>query len=90
MPTSTPDEPYYPSITFQEDEPLDLPKEGVMVVKYKKVRSTEEKDGSYTCTVEIQEIVSVESKKSEAPSKRDKSAEEALDAHMAAKEKESY
>jgi hypothetical protein len=40
--------------------------------------------------VEVQEIVSVEAKKTEAPSKRDKSAEEALDAHMAAREKESY
>lgn len=90
MPSSVSDEPYYPSITFHEDEPLDLPKEGLMVVRYKKVRSSEEKDDSYSCTVEIQEIVSVEAKKSEAPSKRDKSGEEALDEHMAAREKESY
>jgi hypothetical protein len=85
-----PEDPYYPSITFHEDEPLDLPKEGLMVIRYKKARGTEEKDGSYSCTVEVQEIVSVEAKKTEAPSKRDKSAEEALDAHMAAREKESY
>lgn len=90
IPTGPGMDEYYPSITFHEDEPLDLPKEGLMVIRYKKARSTEEKDGSYSCTVEVQEIVSVEAKENKAPSKRDKSGEEALDAHMAAREKESY
>jgi hypothetical protein len=69
---------YYPELHITEDEPLDLPKEGTMVIRYKKV-ATSERDGKYSCTVEVHELISATGDEPEAPSKRDKSGEEALD-----------
>lgn len=88
------DEKYYPSFHFSDDEPLDIPHEGEMTIRYKKTSSTmsENREGEthYMCTVEVQEIVSVEGKKgAAAPSKRDRTAEESLDKIMSEKEKKS-
>lgn len=64
-----------------------------MTVRYKKVSSSEhesERDGkTYSCCIEVREIVSAESDEVEAPSKRDRSAEDSLDSLMAEKEKSS-
>lgn len=85
------DDEYYPSFHYSGDENLDIPHEGVMTVRYKKTSSStsEGKDGvRYSCTVEVQEIISVEGKKgADAPSKRDRTAEESLDKLMAEKQK---
>lgn len=77
---------HYPSFHFSGDEPLDIPHEGTMTIRYKKTSSAMSKGSkgeSYSCTIDVQEIVSAEGKKgAEAPSKRDKSAEESLDKLM--------
>jgi hypothetical protein len=54
-----------------------------MVIRYRKVGSSEHGSGEktrYTCDIAVHEIVSAEADEVEAPSKRDKSAEESLDA----------
>lgn len=82
------DRVYYPELYINHDSPLDIPKEGTMVIRYKKVASSERED-NYTCTIEVHKLVSVEGEDDvETPSKRDKSAEEALDSIVAAKKKE--
>lgn len=92
--TSSAKETYYPSFHHSGDEKLDVPDEGTMLVRYKKVSSSQSEDKRgehYSCCIEVQEIISVSGDaKKNAPSRRDKSGEEALDAHMAAREKESY
>lgn len=84
------DRMHYPELSVTKDEPIQLPKEGTMVVRYKKVASSE-RDGKYSCTFEISEIVSVDGEKEvNAPSKRDKSGEEALDDLAEKRFKERY
>lgn len=87
------DDEYYPSFHYTGEEKLDIPHEGVMTIRYKKTSSSmsEGKGGKhYSCTVEVQEIISVEGKKgADAPSKRDRTAEESLDRLMKEKS-ESY
>lgn len=81
---------YYPTLHISGKKELDLPKEGVMTIRYKKVSSSESEDerGSrYSCTIDVHEIVSAESDEVEAPSKRDRSAEESLDRLMDEKKK---
>ena len=92
MPTSVNDHTYYPTLHFNEKEGIDLPKEGLMVIKYKKVGSSESTDRSgktrYSCTVEVHEIKSVEYEKPEAPAKSYDEAGDALDKLAAKKMKE--
>jgi len=55
--------PDYPTFSFTSQEDHGLPDEGELTVKFKKVSSTEEKNGgktSYRCTVEVQKILDVE------------------------------
>lgn len=79
------DEKMYPSFTVHSDEKIDFPHEGEMTIKFKKIGS-EDRDGRYTCTIEVRKIVSMYGDKNDAPYKRDKSAEEALD-ELAAKKR---
>lgn len=65
-----------------------------MTVRYKKTSSSmseNDRDGkSYSCGIEVREIVSVSGEEVEAPSKRNRDAEDALDKLMEEKKKESY
>lgn len=74
---------YYPSFHYTGDKPLDIPHEGEMVIRYRKVNSSmseDERRGTrYSCTVEIQKLISVEGEEVEAPSKKHSEAEDALD-----------
>lgn len=77
---------YYPSVHFSSDEEYDLPKEGVMLVRYKKTSSSEHmREGEkprYECTLELKEIIATNGKKEdeEYMEKSDaKRTEEALD-----------
>lgn len=77
---------YYPEFTYDAPEPLDLPDEGVMKIRFRKERSSERRMGDHTmhsCTVSVLSIESVKSVKKEAeddmPVKSDHSTEEALD-----------
>jgi hypothetical protein len=85
---------YYPSFYVSGDKKLEVPDEGVMTVRYKKVSSSQSEDKRgehYSCCIEVREIVSTESEKAEAPAKRSRDAEDALDSLMAEKQKkESY
>lgn len=79
---------YYPSFTYSGDESLNLPKEGTMVVKFTKRReSTDEtEDGTrYTCEIEVNKIVSIDSDEVKAPAKSGRESSDALDALMAKK-----
>lgn len=76
---------YYPSFHYSGDKPLRVPKEGEMVVRYKKVSSghNETPGGKehFDCTIEIREIISVGGEDYESPpaSNRMKDSEDALD-----------
>ena len=73
---------YYPSFTYSGDEKLDIPHEGEMVVRYKKTSSSQREDKSgehYSCTIEVQEIISVGGKEMEKPAKSYDEAGPALD-----------
>jgi hypothetical protein len=83
---------YYPSFSYDGDEPMDFPDEGVMLVKYKKVSSTKttrDDKTRYSCTIEVQKIAGVASKKDPDAPARNLSSEsgDALDKLMAEKMK---
>jgi hypothetical protein len=82
-------EPYYPSFHYEGKEPLDLPKSGVMTIRFRKSGSSESEgrngDEHYSCTVDVLEIVSVEG--SEPKKSASKQTEEALDGLRAGREK---
>jgi hypothetical protein len=75
---------YYPTFTVEEEGDIDLPDEGVMLVKFCKVRSSsEQRPGEtkrYSCTVEVKEIVSVKEVDIDKAPKR--SREQDLDEKM--------
>src|SRR6266508_246518 len=76
-------EKMYPSFTYEGEEALDLPDDGIMVVEFhtRRESTTTEEDGDkqYSCTVEVRKIKHVEPLKDEQPTKPYKDAEEALD-----------
>lgn len=85
MPGDKKQEEYFPEFTFREDEEPEFPEEGVMEIRYRKVRSSVDKKNKkpYQCTIEVREIVSVESEEEEAdeesPTKKYDEAGDALD-----------
>lgn len=85
-------EVHYPQLHITRDEEIHLPKEGTMVIRYRKVGYSEHGKGDdmrYTCDIEVHKILSVEElEEVENPSKRDRSAEEALDKLASEKSKE--
>lgn len=82
-------EVHYPTFNYDGKEKLDVPDEGVMTIRYKKTHSSmseSERSGKrYSCCVEVREVISAEGGEVEAPSKRNKDAEESLDKLMADK-----
>ena len=77
-------EEYFPEFTFKEDDEPELPEEGVMKIRYKKTRSSEDKKAKkpYSCTIEVREIISVDGKPedvNDAPTKKYDEAGDALD-----------
>lgn len=91
---STP-EKYYPTVSYHGDKEIELPEEGEMTIKFKRVGKSESTDRSgkesYSCTFEVREIVScegcsVEAEDAEEPAGKAKNeAEDALDKLMAEK-----
>lgn len=82
-PSEVRDEKMYPSFHVESDEKIDFPHSGEMTIKFKKISSEmrEGKNGDrYSCTIEVRKIVEMYPEKDTRPSKRDKSAEESLDA----------
>lgn len=97
MPMGGEQDGYYPEFTYDSPEPLDLPDEGVMKIRFRKVRSSErlmDDHKTHSCTVEVLSIESVKATKAVAeddmPVKSDHSAEEALDKLMSEKMEGSY
>jgi hypothetical protein len=81
------DDVHYPSFHVESDEKLDIPEEGEMTIKYKKVSSAHsERNGNehYSCTIEVLGIVSTDGKKVKSPAKSGNEAESALDDLMKA------
>ena len=84
-------EPDYPTFHYEGKIELDLPDEGVMEIRFRKVSETSSVNKSgehwYACTIEVQSILEVESEDEEegedepsAPySSKAKSTEDALD-----------
>lgn len=79
MPEMNGDSEMFPSFTVHSDERIDFPHSGEMTIKFKKIGS-EDRNGHYTCQIEVRKIVSMYGDERDAPYKRDKSAEESLDA----------
>lgn len=89
MPAGHMGDEYYPEFTYSGSEPLNIPDEGTMKIRFRKVRSSESLRGDekvHDCTVEVLAIESVKTTKAvaedEMPVKSDHSTEEALDALM--------
>lgn len=74
---------YYPSFIIDEEKPLDLPDEGVMLVRYTKTgTSSSHRPGEkerYSCTLEVKRILGVKGTAPEKPKK----TEEMIDDTMA-------
>jgi hypothetical protein len=85
------DETYYPTLHISGKKELDIPKEGVMTIRYRKTHSSvsegDKSDPQYSCTIEAREIVSAESDEAESPTKRNSESEDALDKLMDEKKK---
>jgi hypothetical protein len=83
--------PLYPSFHYSGEKDLDLPMEGTMTVQFCITRktSTETDTGKhhYSCDIDLKKITNVKSEVS-APTKRDTSAEDALDKLAEEKSKE--
>jgi hypothetical protein len=90
-PISKSDRMSYPSFHYSGDKELDLPDSGLMTIRFRKSGSSENTNSngkeSYSCTVDVQEIVSVEdsggAKKSAA-----RESDDALDALVRARAEE--
>lgn len=83
---------HYPEFEYSGEKPLDLPDEGVMKIRYRKVRSSERlvnDEKIHTCTVEVMSIESVKGVKEDAesdmPVKNGNDTEDALDSLMQSK-----
>lgn len=87
MPEMDSDKEMFPSFTVHSDERIDFPHDGEMTIKFKKVGS-EDRNGHYTCQIEVRKIVSMYDGEKDAPYKRDKSAEQSLDELRAKRAKE--
>lgn len=87
------EEKHYPAFHYDGKEKLDVPHEGVMTIRYKKTHSamsdSEHSGKRYSCTVEVREVISVESDEPEAPTKNRRETEDALD-KIKSEMKESY
>lgn len=80
---SSRDKVFYPEFHYAGPNELDLPKEGTMTIKFCVTREVEETRGDkdwYQCDIQVEKILSVKGEKDIRPSKRDMSAEDALDA----------
>jgi len=84
-----PREPDYPTFHYDGKKELDLPDEGEMTIKFRKVSSTSSVNKSgehrYACTIEVQSICDVEGADDEdnAPAHgSDKSVSDLLDSLM--------
>lgn len=64
------DEMHYPSLYIDSDKKLDIPDEGTMTIKFKKVGSSTNKPRngkeSHSCTVDVLEISNIKGGKSES------------------------
>jgi len=78
------DRTIYPCFHYSGDESLDLPRRGKMLIEFsvreETTRTDEDGDTRYMCDIQVEKILSVEGEKDIRPSKRDMSAEDALDA----------
>ena len=74
---------YYPELTYVSEYELDIPDDGVMTVRYRTVRQSDEvRNGKHrhSCTVEITDILSAkEENGSKAPAKSGNETRDALD-----------
>ena len=81
-------EVYYPSFYIESEEPIDLPKEGTMTIKFNRKSKTESEadDGEdkYCFCIEVQKIVEVTGSEPSATTKSYDDASSALDAIAAA------
>lgn len=85
------DRKWFPEFTFREKDKPEFPDEGIMEIRFKKVRSAMDLNSAkpYSCTIEVREIISAEGEKDDRPSKKYDEAGPALDKLAAEKSKSS-
>lgn len=85
-------EKYYPTMRIEmTGEGPDIPEEGTMTIRFKKVEETNSNRGEksrYSCTLEAREIVSMTDESASASHSQRKDTEDALDALAKEKSKE--
>lgn len=89
-PAKSDGEKRYPCFYYDGEDPIELPKEGKLIIEFKRVSQTSsETDGEerYSCTIEVRKIVGLEGSV-EAPTKKYDEAGDALDAIVKALSKE--
>lgn len=94
IPEMAEDKKHYPVLHIDAEEPLDLPKEGTMTIRYKKVSRAEHEDAEgdtkYSCDIQVHEIIDAYSDEPEAPARsHSKETGDALD-ELRAKQKPKY
>lgn len=95
MPEMAEDDKHYPMLHIDADQPLDLPKDGVMTIRYKKVSRAEHEDAEgdtkYSCDIQVHEIIDAYSDEPEAPARsHNRDTENALDGLRESKRKSRY
>ena len=81
------DDVHYPTVHIESDEKIDFPKEGTMLVEFKKISSEHRSTPNgekYSCTLELRYIEEIDGEEPETEVKppargRDTEAEDALD-----------
>lgn len=92
IPSEIRDRKMYPTFRIEGDEKPELPHEGTMTIRFKKIsseeREDEDGDSHYSCTIQVHEIVDAYSDEPDAPARsRSKETGEALDALRDSKRK---
>lgn len=86
------DRKMYPTFRIESDEKPELPHEGTMTIRFKKIasemREDDEGEAHYSCTIQVHEVIDAYSDEPEAPAKsHSKETGEALDALRDSKRK---
>lgn len=88
------DRKMYPTFRIESDEKPELPHEGTMTIKFKKIsseeRENEDGDSHYSCVIQVHEIIDAYSDEPEAPTRNpSKETGDALDELKAKRAKKS-
>lgn len=73
IPSGSRERKIYPTFHIESNEKLELPHEGTMTIKFKKIsseeREDEDGDSHYSCTIQVHEVIDAYSSEPEPPTR---------------------